>query len=69
MPIISSIDATICAAMYALKNPSPEIPLVKLVNSHQEALRYLAEIFITATPPEVPLRVPIRGAYQESSNR
>ena len=39
---MSSTDATFHTAqniMYALHNPAPEIPLVKLVNGHKKALR------------------------------
>ena len=45
MPQMSSTDATIHYAqdlIYALQNLAPEIPIVKLVNAHKEAFRYLA---------------------------
>ena len=41
MPQMSSMDATYHAAqylLYALHNPAPAIPLVKLGNGHKEAL-------------------------------
>ena len=66
MPQMSSIDATWHAAqclMYALHNTAPAIPLVKLGHGNMEALRILAEIFIKVTPPEVPPRVPVGGAF------
>ena len=53
MPQMSSMDATFHAAqelIYALQNPEPTIPLLKLGNLHKEALRTLAEIFIKANP-------------------
>ena len=68
MPQMSSADATIHAAqglIYGIQNPAPAIPLVKLVNSYKESLRSLSEIFRKATPPAVPPRVQVRGAYQE----
>ena len=68
MPKISSTDTTIHDAqylIYELQNPEPEIPLVKLGNDYKEASINPAEIFRGATPPEVPPRVPVRGAYQE----
>ena len=64
MPKMSSIDATIHVAqyfIYALHNIVPEIPLVKLVYSHKEALRSLSVIFRKSTPP----RKPFKGASQE----
>ena len=69
---MSSTDAKIYAAQdltFALQNPEPEIPLVKLVNSQKKSLISLAEIFRKSAPPAVPMRVPVRGAYQENSNR
>ena len=68
MPQISSTDATFHAAqdfIYALHNPAPASPLLKLGNGQTEALRDLAEIFIKSKTPEVPLRVPIRAAFQQ----
>ena len=49
----------------ALHNPAPAIPLVKLGNTHKEALISLVEIFGKAPPPELPTRVQVSGAYQE----
>ena len=63
-PKMSFIDATFNTTqdlIYALHNPEPKIPLVKLVNSLKELLIYLVEIFIKATPPAVPPRVPVKG--------
>ena len=68
MPNISSTYTTINTLqglIYALQNTTPARLLVKTGNSHNEALRSLAKIFIKSTPPEVPPRVPVRGAYQE----
>ena len=68
MPKMSSTDAKIYATRYlihSLHNPSPEIPLVALGNPQKEALRYIADISVKATSPAVPLRVPVRGEYQE----
>ena len=67
MPQMSSTDATYHAAQYlifALHNPAPSIPLVKLENIHKEILKKLAEIFRKANPPVVPLRVPVREVGQ-----
>ena len=67
MPKMTTTDATIHAThylMYALQNIAPEIPPVKLVNTHKEALISLAEIFRKSTSPAVPLRVLIRKLYQ-----
>ena len=44
MPKMSYTDLTIVSAqdlVYALHNPAPERPLVKLRNAYTEALRYL----------------------------
>ena len=68
MPKISSKDATFRAAqnlIYAIQNPSPSIPLVKLVNGHKDVLRTLAEILIKSISPAIPLRVPVREGVQE----
>ena len=68
MPKMSSKDTIIHDAhdlICALHNPAPAISLVKLGNSHKEALRTLSEIFRKQTPPAVPPRVLVRGAYQE----
>ena len=67
MPQMSYVDATFHATqdlIYALQNPTPVIPLVKLGNGKKEALRTLAEIFRKANPPAVPLRVPVRELGQ-----
>ena len=56
---MSSMDATYHAAqdiIYALYNPEPASPLVKLVNVNKEALQTLAEIFRKENPPAVPPR-------------
>ena len=68
MPQISSAYARIHAAqdlIYALQNPAPAIPQVKLGKIHKKSLRYLMEILRKSTPPALPLKVPVRGAYQE----
>ena len=68
MPKMSSTDATIHVAqdlIHALQNPEPASPLVALVNSHKEALIFLADIFGTITSPAVPPRVSVRRACQE----
>ena len=68
MPKMSSTYATIHAAqdlIYALHNPEPSIPIVKLRNAHKEALRYLSEIFRKTTSPVLSSMVTVRGAYQE----
>ena len=68
MSKMSSTDATINAAhdlIHAVYNPSPDIPLLTLGNSHKEELISLAEIFGKSTSPAVPPRVPVRGAFQE----
>ena len=57
------MDATYHAAhdlIYALHNPAPESPLVKLGNGHKEALETLAEILRKSNPPAVPPRAPVR---------
>ena len=63
MPQMSSIDVTYHAEqylLYAVHNPSPASPLVKLGNVNKEALKTLEEIFRKANPLEVPPRVPVR---------
>ena len=63
MPQMSSMDATYHAAqdfIYAIDNPAPARPLVKLGNGHKEAFRILAEIFRKANPTAVPTMVPVR---------
>ena len=68
MPQMSSTYAPFCAAqdlIYAMQNPTPEIPLFKLVNGHKKTLRNLAEMFRKANPPEVTLRVPVRGSFKD----
>ena len=67
MPQMSSIDATYHAAqylIYALRNPAPARPLVKLGHGHKESLKTLADIFRKANPPAVPPRVPVREVGQ-----
>ena len=61
MPKMSSTDAKIYAIqdfIHALKYTAPSSPLVTLGNSHNEALRSLADIFGKEISPEVPTRVP-----------
>ena len=68
----SFTDATIHAAqdlIHAIHNPEPARPLVTLGNTHMEALGSLADIFGKETSPEVPPSFPVRGVYQENSNR
>ena len=59
MPNISFIDVDIHAAqdsIHALQNTAPDTPLVTLENEHNEALRYLENIFDKSTSPERPRR-------------
>ena len=68
MPQFFSTNAKIHAAqdlINALKNPAPEIPILKLGHSQKETLKYLTEIFRKTTSAAVPPRVPVRGEYQE----
>ena len=68
MPQMSSMDATYHSEkyiIYAIHNPVPEIPLVKLGNVHKEALNTLSNIFRKANPPAVPPRVPVRELGQK----
>ena len=68
MPQMSSMDANYHSAqdlIYALHNPSPAIPLVKLLNVQKVSLKTLANIFIKANPPAVPPRVPVREEGQK----
>ena len=65
---MSSMDATYHASqdiIYAIHNPSPTRPLLKLGHVHKEALKTLANIYRKANPPEVPLRVPVREEVQK----
>ena len=67
MPKMSSINAYYHSAqylIYALQNPLPAIPLVKLGHGHKEALNILSDIFIKAKTSAVPLMVPIREVDQ-----
>ena len=67
-----SADVTIHATqdlIYALQNPSPEIPLVKLWNSHKEALKSLVEIFRKAIPNECIRAGNSGGHSKKNSNR
>ena len=67
MPHMSSMDATYHATqnlIYALNNPAPASPLVKLGHVHKEALKTLSHIFRKANPPAVPPRVPFREVGQ-----
>ena len=62
------MDATYHAVqdiIYAIYNPAPASPLVKLGNGHKEALKTLAEIFRKSNPPAVPPRVPVREVGQK----
>ena len=68
MPNMSSIDATFHDAqdlIYALQNPEPASPLVKLYNGHKDSLRDLSEIFKKSNPSAVPPRVPVGEVVQE----
>ena len=68
MPHMSSMDANFHAPqdlIFALHNPAPETPLLKLGNGHKEAFSNLAKIFRKANPSAVPLMVPVRGVIQE----
>ena len=68
MPQMSSMDATYHATqnlIYALHNPAPASPLVKLGHGHKEALNTLADIFRKANPPAVPPRVSVREVGQK----
>ena len=58
-----SMDNTYHAAQdlkYALQNPEPTIPSVKLGHGHKEELKTLANIFRKINPPSVTPRVPVR---------
>ena len=66
---MSSKYATFHAArdlVYALQNPAPTSPLVKLGNGHKGELSNLVEIFRKSIPPALPLRVPVGEAVQEN---
>ena len=68
MPKISSKDATYHSAqdlIYALHNPAPAIPLVKLGYGNKEVLRALVDVLRKSIPPAVPPRVPVKGYIQE----
>ena len=68
MKKMSYIDAKIHATqdfICAIKNTSPDSPLVKLANSHKEAYISLKEIFRKTTSPAVLSRVPIEETYSE----
>ena len=68
MPQMSSMDAAYHVAqylIYVLYNTAPEIPLVKLMKVHKEALRTLSEIFRKANSPAVPPRVPVKEVGQK----
>ena len=63
MTKMSSKDANVHSAkdlIYALQNPSPEIPLVKLVNGHKYSFMTLSEIFRKASALAVLPRMPVR---------
>ena len=62
------IDDTIHAAKYLIhkhQNIEPTSPILTQGNTHKEALRYLAEIFVKANSPAKPPRVTIEEAYPE----
>ena len=64
---MSSIDETFHVSkylIYALQNPAPANPLAKLGNGHKEEMSTLEEIFSKASPPEIPLRMPVREIVQ-----
>ena len=65
---MSSVDAAYHAVqdlIYALHNPEPEIPPVKLGNVHKESLSNLAGIFSKSNPSAVPSRVLFREVGQK----
>ena len=67
MPQMSSINATCHAAqdlIYALPNPAPASPLIKLGHRQKESLKTLADIFRKSNSPAVPPRVPVREVGQ-----
>ena len=62
MPQMSSMDATYHAIqdlIYALHNPAPASPLLKLGHGHKESLKTLDDIFIKENRPSVPTRVTV----------
>ena len=68
MPQMSSKDETYHAAIYiiyALQNPEPASPLIKLGYVIKEALNTLADVFRKANPPAVPPRVPVGEVGQK----
>ena len=68
MPQMSSADAKIHDSqnlIHAQNNPVPEIPLVKLGNSHKEVFISLAEISRKTTPPSSTSEGASQGAYYE----
>ena len=72
MPKMSSKGATFHAAqdlIYALQNPAPAILIVKLRNGYKEELRTQVEKFSKASPPTIPLRVPVKEIVQEIPQR
>ena len=59
------MDATYHTAkdiIYALQNPAPASPLVKLGHGHKESLKTLTNTLRKANPPAVPQRAPVREA-------
>ena len=69
MPQMSFMDEAYNAThdlIYVLHNPEPAIPLGKLWNEHNKALKNLEEIFIKSNPPAVPPRVPVREVGQNN---
>ena len=68
IPEFSYIHAIIHAAhdlFNTLQNPESARPLSTLVNVHKKLLISIVEIFGKVTPPGIPPKVPVRGAYQE----
>ena len=68
MPYMSSMDANFCDAqdlIYALQNPAPASPLVKIGNGQKEELRTLAKILSKTNPPAVHPRVPVREVVEK----
>ena len=60
---MSSMDATYYDAqyiIYAIQNPEPVSPLLKLRHGHKKELNTLANIFRKSNPPALTLRVTVR---------
>ena len=70
MPQMSSMDETYHTAqdiIYALHNPVPAIPLVKLGHGYKEALKNLVNIFRKSNPPAVLIQRASSSAIRECS--